>query len=121
MKLAIASQDGASMSRHFGRSSSFIVYDIDGQKIMSRHVRAVPAPAPDAPHGHGHLLDAIEGCDTVLCGGMGTHAAEELRSRGINPLVTLDSTLEPDEAVRRLLIGTLSAGWVTACNCKQSH
>lgn len=116
MKLAIALQADATISRHFGRSSGFFVYDIDEDRILSRQDRKVADEG-----GHSALIAAIEDCDTMLCGGIGEHTADALRTRGINPLVTLDSDLAPDEAVRRLLIGTLSAGWIHACCCEHSR
>lgn len=130
MKLAIASQDGTTMSQHFGHSSCFIIYEIEEDTVKGREVRALAAPAhgatdePDhAPQAHGHdgLLQALEGCDALLCGGIGSRAAEDLRAHRINTLVTLDTDLDPDEAVQRLLSGKLRPGRVHACCCNHDH
>lgn len=130
MKLAIASNNGVTMSQHFGHSSCFIIYELEGDLVKGREVRTLPAAPHDigdaaeqAPQAHGHasLLQALEGCSAMLCGGIGSRAAEELKAHQIEALVTLDTDLDPDEVVRRLLVGQLRAGSVHACCCKHEH
>jgi predicted Fe-Mo cluster-binding NifX family protein len=130
MKIAVASTDGSMISRHFGQTACFVVYEIEGETIKSREVRTMAAPAHQAGEqgshdhqgeGHGALIATLTDCAAMLCGGIGSRAAEELKANQIEPLVTVDVQLETDEAVRRLLGGTLRAGQVHACCCNHHH
>jgi predicted Fe-Mo cluster-binding NifX family protein len=119
------------MSQHFGHSSCFIIYEIEGETATRGEVKSLATPAHHAEgdgqeqeahaHGHSGLLAALEGCAAMLCGGIGNRAADDLKANGIEVLVTQDTELEPDEAVKRLLAGTLRAGRVHRCCCHGHH
>ncbi len=132
MKIAVASSDGAAISSHFGQSRCFIVFDVADGKVAGREVRANTFTAHakgectgsadgahhhDHAHSHAEVVAALEGCDAVLCGGMGWRAAEDLKAAGIRPLVVADG-YTPETAVRAFLDGTLqvAAGF---CRCHE--
>lgn len=130
MKIAVASSDGSAISSHFGQSRCFLVFDAADGKVAGREVRdntftahakgectggADAAHHHDHAHSHAEVVAALEGCDAVLCGGMGWRAAEALQGAGIRPLVVADG-YTPETAVQALLDGSLkvAAGF---CRC----
>lgn len=129
MKIAIASDDGVSLSSHFGRSRCFLVFDIESGKVRGPEVRANRATAfakgecngqeaqGHTHHSHGDLVEALRDCGVVLCGGMGWRAAEELQAQGIQPLV-VKFPGPAAEAVAAYLAGTLNSA-VPFCRCHE--
>ncbi|TWT76338.1 Dinitrogenase iron-molybdenum cofactor [Planctomycetes bacterium CA13] len=125
MKIAVASNDGVSISRHFGRSKWFIVFDIQNETIGNETLRANNETAHakgeceghhDHEHGHhehGHhdIAIALADCTAVLCGGMGWRAADALRRAGTEPFVIdhqiIANQLLPRQAVEQYIGGQL--------------
>lgn len=115
MKIAVASTNGADLSKHFGRSRCFVVFTVEGGKIASQEVRDNTYTAHvqgqcqdgserhhDQPHSHSDIVGALRDCQVVLCGGMGWRAAQELQAAGIRP-VALSQTSSAKEAVEAFL------------------
>ena len=128
MKIAIASDDGATIASHFGRSTCFIVFEIEGDKMVGREVR----PNTFTPHargectgqgqvhghgsGHAAILAALHDCQSVVCYGMGGRAAQDLKAQGIEPLV-LAAAMAPEQAMESYLRGDLKlAGGFCRCH-----
>jgi predicted Fe-Mo cluster-binding NifX family protein len=124
MKIAAVSDDGVSISQHFGRAPHYVVLTIEGGQIVADELRPKVGhhtfagqghsdPAPDERHGcdagsqtkHQLMAETIADCEVLIAGGMGWGAYESLRGRGIRPIVT-DLT-DIREAVLRLLRGEL--------------
>ena len=128
MKIALPTNDGTSLSPHFGRSTGFLVYEIqDGRpsKVELRpnamqhsHEQGACGHGEDAhqPHGHGAILQALADCDVVICAGMGGRAAEALRSAGITEIVVAAPGVA-DQTVAAYLAGTLPASGQGFCRC----
>jgi predicted DNA-binding protein (UPF0251 family)/predicted Fe-Mo cluster-binding NifX family protein len=117
MKIAVATNDGATVSPHFGRSRAFLVFDIQDGAIAGREERPNShagggcghhdhAGGEHGPHSHAGILAALEGCEAVLCGGMGWRAAEDLKSAGIKAYV-VGAHCPAEEAVGLLITGKL--------------
>ena len=132
MKVAVATDDGTRLSMHFGRSAGFIVFNVDGQIITNEGIRdnrhtlhalgqcaghedGHAAGHGHAGHSHGGLISLLEGCEAVLCGGMGNAAAEELLANHIRPVI-VRSAASPEELVGQFVRGELqpAAGF---CGC----
>ncbi|HEX9161505.1 MAG TPA: NifB/NifX family molybdenum-iron cluster-binding protein [Thermoanaerobaculia bacterium] len=109
MKVAIPSDDRASISAHFGRARGFLIYDIDNGAVA-------PAGYRDATHEHDHdchcetgqrasrheaVLDALAGCEIVIARGMGAHMYDDLLASDID--VFLTDTADATTAVEQLL------------------
>jgi len=127
MKIAVPTNDGTSISEHFGRSAAFIVFDIDNGTIRSRESRTNGMKhtheqgicdrhtAESQPHSHAGILASLEGCDVVICAGMGQRAATALRGSGIQIVF---APPEPAEAtVARYLARGLQAVDESFCQC----
>jgi len=108
MKIAVITDDGKTISQHFGRANYYAVLTIEGGQIVQREMRDKlshkhfanePHEHPEAAgqrHGfdpaaqsrHGQMAEAITDCEALLCRGMGTGAYESMKARGIRPIVT---------------------------------
>jgi predicted Fe-Mo cluster-binding NifX family protein len=124
MKIAVISDDGMTISQHFGRAPYYLVVTVENGQIVNRETRDKlghshfandphEADQPGQPHGfgsvaqnrHAQMAEAISDCQTLLCGGMGRGAYESMRARNIQPIVT--DVVSIDEAVRAYLAGLL--------------
>ncbi len=128
MKIALPTNDGATISEHFGRSTSFLIFEIENGHIKGRELKANGAKHSHAPgtcdhhttgsepHSHAGILAALEGCDIVICGGMGQKAAEALRSCGTQILVAPPASAE--DTVVAYLAGKLTPQMERFCRCQ---
>jgi predicted Fe-Mo cluster-binding NifX family protein len=119
MKIAVASSDGIHISPHFGRSSHFLLFDIEDGKVIGKEVRSNTLTAHargecsgghehnHAAHSHASIVEALRDCNAVLCYGMGWRAAEALGHAGIQPFV-LEEECTPERAVTLFLEGKLA-------------
>lgn len=127
-KIAVATEDGRTISNHFGRSRSFLVYEIADNQIVGMMLRdnqftahALGQCDQDGDdhhhHGHGAIVEALRDCEAVLCYGMGWRAAEDLKQAGIKAFL-LPGETTPDDAVQAYLSGALkpASGF---CRCHQ--
>jgi len=124
MKLAIATDDGKSISAHFGRASHYLVITIEQGKIVGREMRdklghnhfagEEHAHQPGQPHGfdaasqdrHSQMAAAIRDCEAMVCQGMGMGAYESLRSLNIRPILT--DIADVDKAVIAYMDGSIT-------------
>jgi len=107
MRVAVVTDDGKTVSSHFGRATHFLVATVEDGKIIGRELREKvghgrfanephDAEPSGRPHGmgqhaqarHGQMLEPIADCEALLCGGMGYGAYENVKQRGIRPVVT---------------------------------
>jgi predicted Fe-Mo cluster-binding NifX family protein len=115
MKIAAITDDGITISQHFGRAPHYVVVTIEDGRVVAREMReklghdqfaAEPHPeVPGQPHGTGpdahdrhlRMSQAIADCEALLCRGMGYGAYQSMQARGIRPVVTDIESI--DEAV----------------------
>lgn len=107
MKIAAITEDGKTISRHFGRAPFYLVTTVENGQVVNRELRdklghtqlnkeghehaETGGPhgfGPEADQRHGRMSAAITDCEAVLCGGMGKGAYESMRVRNIRPVVT---------------------------------
>jgi predicted Fe-Mo cluster-binding NifX family protein len=108
MKIAVITDQGATISQHFGRASQYVVLNVEEGKITTRETRPKAghhnfAAGGHQEHGcgneaHGYGTGAsdkhdamssnILDCAVLLAGGMGWGAYESLRSHNIEPIIT---------------------------------
>ncbi len=124
MKIAVITDDGKTISQHFGRAPYYLVLTIEEGKVVNREMRnklghgqfgAEPhsEAAPGAGHGtdsashnkHVSMAEAIADCKALLCGGMGMGAYDSMRRLNIQPVVTDLSDI--DAAVQAFIDGKL--------------
>lgn len=125
MRIAVVTDDGKTISQHFGRAAKYLVATVEHGAIVHQELRdkvghnhfgaeghtAGHAPGREHGHGpeadsrHGRMAQAIADCDVVLAGGMGYGAYQSMQARGIRPVVTDLTSI--DEAVLACAAGTL--------------
>ncbi len=124
MKIAAITDDGKTISLHFGRAPYYLVFEIENGQIVKRELREKMGHShfQNQPHsleqpGQGHgmdpashdkhlqMADAIADCEALLCGGMGMGAYQSMQVRGIKPVVTDIRDIE--QAVRAYLDGKI--------------
>lgn len=127
MKIAVVTDDGSTISQHFGRATKYAVYDIEEGKVLSKELRDKAGHHTfqqeghehhhDHHHEHGHGMDAhsadkhaqmvasITDCEVLLCRGMGRGAFLSMEQAGIKPLQVDFHFIE--EAIRALLAGEI--------------
>lgn len=116
MKIAAITDDGNTISMHFGRARYYLVVTLEDGQITQKELRdklghvhfvdqAHDEETPGQPHGmgqgshnkHVQMAGAISDCEALLCGGMGMGAYQSMISLGIKPVVT--ELREIDQAV----------------------
>ncbi len=123
MKIAVITDDGKSISQHFGRALYYAVFTIEDGKVTQREMRDklghshFAGEHHEEQHGAGHGMDAashdrhvqmagsIVDCQAILCGGMGMGAYESMRRLDIQPIVT--DYREIEAAVQAYIAGQI--------------
>ena len=106
MKIACITDDGKTISQHFGRAPYYAVYTVEDERVVSREMRdklghkqfqaEEHADETEGPHGtsaashdkHVNMAQAISDCEVLLCRGMGRGAYQSMQQLGITPMVT---------------------------------
>ena len=112
-QIAVATSDGVSVADHLARSTSFRIVAVADGRVSSVTDRP---RATDGCGRHATFVDLLNGCEAVLCGGIGQGAADSLCAHGIQPLV-IEAKLSIDEAVSRYLTRTLVVSGARVCLC----
>jgi predicted Fe-Mo cluster-binding NifX family protein len=118
MKIAVITDDGKTISQHFGRANYYAVLTVENGQIVQREMRDKLSHKHFANEAHDHshesgerhgfdsasqsrhaqMSQAIADCETLICRGMGAGAYESMKERGIRPVVT-DIALIDDAAM----------------------
>ena len=128
MKIAAITDDGETISQHFGRARYYKVYVVESGEIAGREMRDKMGhhdfaheddhahEGRDDPRGHGFgagaaarhtsMIEAVADCDVILVRGMGRGAYIAMEEAGITPIVTDIETIE--EAVRAYVDGKIT-------------
>ncbi len=119
MKIAVITDDGSTISQHFGYAPYYMVFTVEDNKITAREKRE-KAGHHNLGGGHGlhpqgerhgfdagaqsrhaSMMDNISDCQVLIAGGMGWGAFEALKSRNIDVIITDVQDIE--EAVKLYL------------------
>jgi predicted Fe-Mo cluster-binding NifX family protein len=126
MKIAAVSEDGVTISQHFGRAPFYVVVTVEDGKVAAcekrdklghtqfsgEHEEAHEADPrghgfdPAAQNRHARMVTAIADCEVLLARGMGAGAYQGMKDAHIRPVVT--DVADIDEAVRAFLSGSLT-------------
>jgi predicted Fe-Mo cluster-binding NifX family protein len=125
MKIAAITDDGETISEHFGRAPYYLVATVEDGKIVNRERRDKLGHAqfegeahdhqedasgrhgygPAAEDRHGRMAMAITDCEALLCRGMGMGAYDSMKARNIRPVVT--DIVDIDDAVLAYVNGNI--------------
>jgi predicted Fe-Mo cluster-binding NifX family protein len=132
MRIAVASDDGVSISGHFGRCAGFVIFEIADQKAIrveqrqnsgGHHGSQGDCTHPGhehehdrghANHGHESFLMALQDCQAIICRGMGRRAIADLTARGIRPAIVTED-MPAHEAAEQYARGSLNASNDSTC------
>ncbi len=122
MKVAVVTDDGKTISQHFGRAKFYKVYELkDGTIVGSEqrpkaghHVEGTSHHEHEAgPHGHHHgdeathrnMLANVADCEALIARGMGWGAHDAIERAGLRAYIT--DTADAEEAVKAYAGGRL--------------
>ena len=135
MRIAAVSDDGKTISAHFGRATHYVVVQVEDGKILSQEQREKPGHHTfsqqqtdhhdhhdghahgDHKHNEGHgmgegarsrhvqMVEVIRDCQVVLSRGMGRGAYQHIQQAGVQPIVT--DIVEIQDAIQAWINGTL--------------
>ncbi len=115
LRVAIATEDGATISAHFGRAPFFEVVTIQDGVVRHRERRSkafhsgahhAHSEPHDASGLHATMIDQIRDCRLVVARGMGAGMYQHLRDERLTPILTAHKTI--DEAIRDIIAGTIA-------------
>ena len=111
MKIAIVTDDGQTISAHFGRARAYLAITVENGAVVHREIRTKSAPhldgarhsgddgshdGPAAHARHDEMIAPVADCEFLVARGMGRGAYERISAAGIRPVVT--DLVDPDEA-----------------------
>ena len=107
MKIAVASDDGRTISHHFGRALGFVVFDLEGNEVKGREYRENRGKHSGecGSCDHATMIDNIKDCKYVICYGMGRRIYDDLLQEKVTPVVTEEEVV--DKALEGFISGTL--------------
>lgn len=97
MKIAAVTEDGHSVSSHFGMAPEYRVYTVEDGRITGEERRLKPHHSHHPDHrehgshggqGHTDMFAPIADCQVLLCGGMGTPAYQKAQQAGLEVVFT---------------------------------
>ena len=130
IKLAAVTDDGKTISAHFGRASHYVVVNVENGKVVARELRDKAGHdtfilesgqpghehhhrheeghgfGPESVHRHSRMLAVIQDCQVVLARGMGRGMQLNLEEAGIEAILCDETDI--DQAVQLYLAGNLS-------------
>ena len=111
IKLAIPTDDGETISSHFGQAQYFRILTVENGQAGASELRA-KASHQHGDHSHAAgvhpgqaMVESISDCQVLLAGGMGSPAFAKASAAGLQVILTREKKI--DAAVQRYLAGTL--------------
>lgn len=112
MKIAIVTDDGQTISAHFGRARAYAVLTVLDGAVVERELRPKSAPHLDRQPGHDEtdtshdgpaaqarhdaMIAPIADCACLIARGMGRGAYDRITAAGIRAIIT--DLVDPEEA-----------------------
>lgn len=112
MRIAVASDDGINVTGHVGKCRRFLIIDVENGEILKKEIRKNSftdhsiGKNEKSNHGNGHggghgnndghkrLAEGLKDCKYLISHGMGWKLVEDIKSFGIEPLVTSETNAE---------------------------
>lgn len=114
MRIAVASDDGINVTGHVGKCRGFLIIDVENGEILKKEIRKNSFTdhtigkneenVHDHENGHGgghgnndghkRLAEGLKDCKYLISYGMGWKLVEDIKSLGIEPLVTSETNAE---------------------------
>lgn len=112
--IAVPTENGHTISPHFGRAPKYVVFTVEEGRIMERREVPKPTHTHSPAHAHDHrpgahlpmMLAPVQQCRVFILGGIGRPGYEQLIARGYEVYLTGGSI---EDAVQAYLQGHLSS------------
>lgn len=114
VKIAAVSDDGQTLSNHFGMARQYVVLEAEAGRILNQETRPKPHHTVHPDHSqkeHAHsdqlhedMFAPIQDCQVLLVGGMGNGAYQKAIQAGLEVVLTGGAVLE---AAQSYLAGSL--------------
>jgi predicted Fe-Mo cluster-binding NifX family protein len=119
--IAIATEDGVTVSSHFGRAPFYEVLSLSNGKVIKRERREKTGHLSfvhtEGEQGHHHgeaadqrhqtMVSPIMDCKALIVRGIGQGAVEHVRQANIQPILTSEHTI--DEVLSAIASDTLES------------
>ena len=125
MKIAVVTNDGQTISQHFGRAPYYAIFSVENGEILNQEMRKRGTGhfAQGETHEHEHQHDNSQGhgvgqddkhdamareigdCQVLIAGGMGRGAYKRFFENGINVMMTDKKNIQ--EAIKLHIEGKL--------------
>jgi len=110
LKIAVPTDDGVTVSRHFGQAAYFKILNLDEGKVVSVEIREKVvhehgSQVPQGIHPGAAMVDSIMDCNVLIAGGMGSPVYQRAINVGLQVILTRQQDI--DLAVRDFLAGSL--------------
>lgn len=120
MKIAVATNDRRRVTGHIGKCKSFMIYEIEGQKIINKELRENlftnhrmlgnshhEHHSNEGRHSHQHLIEGLKDCEFLISKGGGWRVVEDLKHYNIKTLFADEELIE--DAVYKFIKGELKS------------
>ncbi len=114
-KIAIATNDGNRVTGHIGRCRSFMIFELDGEKVIGKELREngfthhrmhhEHYPGEGGGHSHANLIEGLKDCSYLISRGGGWRVVEDLKQNNIIPVFSDVESIA--EAVDKFIKGEL--------------
>jgi predicted Fe-Mo cluster-binding NifX family protein len=132
-KIAIATDDQKRVTGHIGRCRGFMIYEIDGEKVINKELRENQftnhrmgggqhhheegeGHRGQGMHSHEHLINGLKDCSYLISSGGGWRVVEDLKQHNISTLFTNEELVEG--AVNKFIKGELKNETDLLCDHK---
>jgi len=125
-KIAVATNDQVRVTGHIGKCRSFLVFEINGENIISKELRENVFTNhrmvhhdhnyhdEGRAHSHTHLIEGLKDCKHLISRGGGWRVVEDLKQNNILTLFTDIDLIE--DAVKLFIKGELKNELGLVCN-----
>lgn len=117
-KIAIATNDYNTVASHIGRCNAFVIYEINGEKIINTEVRENNFThhqingekfhhhsRGEGHHSHDGLINGLKDCIYIISRSGGWRLVEDLKQYNITTLFTKEKLI--DDVINLFMIGKL--------------
>jgi predicted Fe-Mo cluster-binding NifX family protein len=126
MKIAVITDDGKTISQHFGRAPYYLIFTVEEGEIVEQELRDKVGhrqfaqephdhDSENDPRGHGfgahsdakhaRMIESIQDCEAIIVRGMGRGAYLAMEQANIRPFVT--ELADAEKAVKAYIGGKL--------------
>jgi predicted Fe-Mo cluster-binding NifX family protein len=142
MKIAVATNDQIRVTGHIGKCKSFMVYEIEGEKIINKELRenlftnhrmhghdhhehhgnggsGQEHHGNGGGHSHLHLIEGLKDCEYLISKGGGWRVVEDLKQHNIKTLFADEELIE--DAVNKFIKGGLKNDENLICEHREDN